>query len=117
MCTKTPTEGGDKKPFVKHKGQPTNQHGRGYNNNYQNITSRKGTLLRADPDLRGHIFKSKRNQSEQVVNFTTANDIIKRQAGTEYAQLVLESLKKEVESGPEEPAAVIKGDGTITKIE
>ena len=69
-----------------------------------------------DPDLCGHVFEVNCNRSEQVVNFTTVNDIIKVQVGTECDPFVLESLEKEVESGPEEPTAVTKEDGTMTKI-
>ena len=36
---------------------------------------------------------------------------------TECEPFVLKSLEKEVESGPKEPIAVLKEDGTMTKIE
>ena len=82
MDAKTPAAGGDRKPFVKHKGRPNNQHGRGYNNNRRDNTPRKEPFLGADPDLRGHVFKAKRNRSEHVVNLTTVDDIIKAQVWT-----------------------------------
>ena len=63
------------------------------------------------------MFEAKYNQSEQVVNFTTVNDIIKAHVGTECDPFILESLEKEVKSLPEEPAAVTKEDGVMTKIE
>ena len=63
------------------------------------------------------MFKATRNQSEQVFNFTTVDNIIKAQVGSECDPFVLESLEKEVESLPEEPAAVTKEDGSMTKIE
>ena len=63
------------------------------------------------------MFKAKHKRSEQVVNFTTVDDIIKAQVGTECDLFVLESLEKKVESLPEEPAVVTKEDGSITRIE
>ena len=54
---------------------------------------------------------------DQVVNFTTAEDTIKAQVGTECDLFVLGSLVKEVESIPEEPTAATKEDGAMTKIE
>ena len=63
------------------------------------------------------MFEAKRNRSEQVVNFTTVDDIIKAQVGTECDPFVLESLEKEVGSLPEEPTAVTKEDDSMTKIE
>ena len=74
MGAKTPAVGGEKKPFVKLEGRPNNQHG---NNNCRDNNPRKEKFLGADSDLRGHVFEAKRNQSEQVVNFTTVDDIIK----------------------------------------
>ena len=62
------------------------------------------------------MFEAKRNQSEQVVNFITVNDIIKAKVETECYPFVLESLEKKVKSGSEEPATVTKEDGTMTKI-
>ena len=43
--------------------------------------------------------------------------LFKAQVGTECDSFILESLEKEVESRPEEPTAVVKTDGTMTKIE
>ena len=65
------------------------------------------------------MFEAKRNRSEQAVNFTTVDDIIKAQVGTECDPFFLESLdlEKEVESGPKEPTAVTKEDGTMAKTE
>ena len=63
------------------------------------------------------MFEAKRNQLEQIVNFTTVDDTIKAQVGTECDPFILESLEKEVEFGPEEPTAVTKDDGIMTKIE
>ena len=87
------------------------------NNNRRDNTPRKEKFLGADPDLRRHVFEAKCNRSEQVVNFTTVDDIIKAQVRTECDPFVLESLRKEVESLPEEPTAVTKEDGSMTKIE
>ena len=101
-----------KKPFVKHKGRPNNQHDGRHNNNRRDDTIRKEKFLGANPDLREHVFGAKRNWSEHVVNFTTVDNIIKAQVGTECDQFVLKSLEKEVESGPKEPTAVTKEDGT-----
>ena len=70
-----------------------------------------------DPDLCGHVFEAKKNWSEQVANFTTVDDIIKARVGTECDPFVLESLEKEVKSGPKEPALVTTEDGLMTKIE
>ena len=117
MGAKAPTAGEEKKPFVKHEGRPNNQNGREYNNNHCDNTLRKENFLGADPDLCEHVFKAKRNWSEQVVNFTTVDKIIKAQVGTECDPFVLESLEKEIKSGPEKSKAVTKEDSTMTKIE
>ena len=101
MGAETPAAGGEKKPFIKHKYGTNNQHGKGYNNSCCDNTPRKEKFLRADPDLCGHVFEAKRNQSEQVVNFTTIDNIIKAHVGTECDPFVLES----------------KEDGSMTKIE
>ena len=111
MGAKTPAAGGEKKPFVKHEDQPNNQHGRGYNNSCHDNVPRKEKVLGADPDLGRHVFEAKCNRSEQVVTFTTVDDIIKAQVGTECDPFVLKSLEKEAESLPEESTAVIKEDG------
>ena len=74
-------------------------------------------FLEADPDLCGDVFKVKHNQSDQVVNFTTVDEITKAQAGTECDPFVRESLEKEVKSGPEEPTFVVKDGGTMKKTE
>ena len=63
------------------------------------------------------MFEAKHNQSEQIVNFTTINDIIKAQVRTECGPFVIESLEKEVKSGPKESTIITKEDGTVTKIE
>ena len=97
MGAKTPSADGEKKPFVKHEGQTNNQYGKGYNNSRHDNTLRKEKFLGADPDLRGHVFEAKRNQSEQVVNFATVNNIIKAQVRrTECDPFILKSLEKEV---------------------
>ena len=70
-----------------------------------------------DPALCGHVMEAKHNQSEPVVDITTADDITKAQVGTECGPFVLKILEKEIESGPEELKAVKKEDGTRTKIE
>ena len=54
------------------------------------------------------MFKARHNQSEQVVNLTTVDDIIKAQVGTECDPFVLGSLEKEVKSGPKDPTAATK---------
>ena len=74
---------------------------KGYNNSRRENTPRKEKFLGADPDLRGYVFEAKRNQSEQVVNFTTVKDIIKAQVGTECDPFVLKSLEKKIKSLPE----------------
>ena len=117
MGAETPAARGDKKPFVKYKVRPNNQHGERHNNNLRDNTTRKETFLGADPDLCGYMLEAKHNLSEQVVNFTTVNDIIKSQVGTECDSFVVESLEKEVESSPEVPTAVENDDGIMTKIE
>ena len=117
MCAKTPTEGKKKKPFVKHEGWTSNQHDGQHNANCRGNPVKKKKFLGVDPDICVHVFRAKSNQSEQVANFTTVNDIIKTQVGTECDSFVLESLEKEVKSGPEEPAPVLNEDGTMTKIE
>ena len=61
-----------------------------------------------DPALCGHVMEAKHNQSEPVVDITTADDITKAQVGTECDTFVLESLKKEVKSGPKEPTAGVE---------
>ena len=117
MGTKTPAAGGEKKPFIKHKGRPNNGHYRQRNNNCRNNIPRQEKFLVADPDFHGHVFKAKCNQSEQVVNFATVDDIIKAHVGTECDPFVLESLDKEVRSGPEVHKAAEKSNGTMTMIE
>ena len=61
---------------------------------------------------------SKPNATDQNRPLTSppVDDIIKAHVGTECDQLVLASLEKEVESGPEEPPAVVKDNGIMTKI-
>ena len=117
MSAKTPAAGREKKPFIKHKGRPNDQHGGRNNNNRRDNTPRKEKFLGADPDLRGHVFKANHNQSEQVVTFTTVDNIIKAQIGTGCDSFILRSLEKEVESGPKEPTAAEKTGGIMTKIE
>ena len=63
------------------------------------------------------MLKAKRNRSKQVANFTTTNDIVKAQVGTECDSFFLESLEKEVKIGPNEPIIVTKDDGSMSKIE
>ena len=82
MGTKTPATGGEKKPFVKHEGQSINQHGGWHNANRRGNTIRKEKFLGANSNLRGHAFEAKCNGSEQVVNFTTVDNIIKAHVGT-----------------------------------
>ena len=71
-------------------------------------------FLGVDSDLCGRVFEAKCNQSEQIANFTTVDNIIKAQVGTECGPLVIESLEKEVESGLKKPAPVTTEDGLVT---
>ena len=89
MGIKTPAEGRENKPFVKHKGQSNNQHGGRHNANCRDNHIKKQKFLGADPDLCGHLFEAKRNRSEKVANFTTVNNIIKAQVGSECDTFVL----------------------------
>ena len=61
------------------------------------------------------MFKAKHNQSEQVINFTTVGDITKAHVRTECDPCVVRYLEKEVETGPNEPTAAKKEDGTMVK--
>ena len=63
------------------------------------------------------MFEGKHNQSEQIVNFTTVNSIIKAQVGTECDSFVPKSLENEVKSGPKEPVPNYNEDGTMSKTE
>ena len=63
------------------------------------------------------MFGAKRNPSEQVANFTAVNVVVKAQVGTECDPFVLESLEREIESGPEEPLPVTIKDGLVAKTE
>ena len=47
------------------------------------------------------MLEVKRRQSEQVVSFTTVDDIVKAQVGTECESFVVESLEKEVKIVPD----------------
>ena len=117
MGAKYTVADGEKKPFVKHEGRLNNHYSRGYNKSCRENTPRKEQFLGADPDLCGHMYETKHNRSEQVVNFTTVDDIIKAQVGTECNPFILESIEKEVKSLFEEPTAVTKEGGSMTKIE
>ena len=57
-------------------------------------------------NLRGKILEAKRNRSEQVANFKTADDLLKAQVGTEYNPFVLESRKQDSKARPPEPTPV-----------
>ena len=63
------------------------------------------------------MFETKRNRSDQVINFTTVDDITKAQVRNECDPFVLESLEKEFESVPKEPTPVLTEDGMMTKTE
>ena len=90
--TKTPAANGEKKPLVKHEGQTDNQHDRQNNSHHRNNTPGEENFLGSDPGLRGYVFETKNNRSEQVVNFITVNTIIKAQVGTECDSFVFGSL-------------------------
>ena len=73
---------GEQYPVSKHKGRPPYYGGRNNTNinNNTNYNSRD-KFLGADPNLCGKVFEAKHNQSEQVVNLKTVNDLIKAQVG------------------------------------
>ena len=117
MGTETPAKGGEIKPVVKSKGQSNNQH-RGRNNaNCRGNYIKKEKFLGNDPNFCGHVFKPKHNRSEQVANFTTVNDIVKAQVGTESDPFTLNSLEKEVKSDPGELVPVTAEDGVVSRDE
>ena len=64
-----------------------------------------------------YVFEAKRNQPEQVANFTTVNNTTKIQVGTECDPFVLEPFEDEVKSGPEEPSPITKEEGAMTEVE
>ena len=117
MGAETPVKGRETKPGVKRRGRSSNQHGRCSNTNCHDNFIKKEKYLGGDPNLLGHVFKTKRNQSEQVANFNAIDEVIKAQVGPECDPFVLESLEKEFESGPKKPATVLKENDTMTKIE
>ena len=111
MGTNTPAAGGEQKNVVKHEGRPPYHNNVNRNNNYNT----REKILGADSNLRGKVFEAKRNCSEQVADFKTVDDLIKAQVGTEYDQVVLESLEQDSIAGPPEPVpvyAVIKAVDT-----
>ena len=55
------------------------------------------------------MFEAKRNQSEQVVNFTKIDEIIKSQVGTKCDPFVLKLLEKETITTPSKPTPVTIG--------
>ena len=92
MVIKTPIGGGENKPVAKHNSGSNNQHGQRHNANCPDNYIKKETFLGADPDFHGHVFEAKHNQSEHAPNFTTVENIIKTQVGTECDRFVLKSL-------------------------
>ena len=115
MGVKSTAEGGEKKTVVKHEGPLYNLQSGQHNANCRGNHIKKEKFLVADPDLHRHVFKAKRNRSEQVADFTTVNNIIKAQVGSECDTFVLQYLEQEAESGPKEPAPVSNEDGATTK--
>ena len=74
---KTSAEGREKKPFAKHEGQQNKHHDGRHNANCHENTTKKEHFWEVDLDFCGHVFEAKHTQSEQVVNLTTVNDIIR----------------------------------------
>ena len=67
------------KHVVKSEGRSSNQDGGRNNATRRDNYIKKVKFLGADPNPRGHVFEAKLNQSQQVVNFTVANCIVKGQ--------------------------------------
>ena len=83
MGADTSTAGGEAKPVMKHKGRPPYHGGcNTVNRNNNNTYNNREEFLGLDTDLHGKVFEAKRNQSEQVANFKTVDDLIKAQVGT-----------------------------------
>ena len=115
MGAKTPAEGGETKPIAKHGGRSNNQNGGRHNVNLRDNYIKKEKFVEADPDLCGHVFEANHNQTEQVTNFTTVDNIIKAQVRTECDSFVLASLEIEVESDPKESTPVTAENSSMTK--
>ena len=118
MGTNTPTAGGEQKPDVKHEGR-SSYHGGGRNNSNRNNNNHntRGKILGADANLCRKVFEAKRNQSEQVASFKTANNLIKAQVGTEYDPFVLESLEQDSIASPQELAPVYMAKVAVTDLD
>ena len=63
------------------------------------------------------MFEAKHNQSEQVVNLKTVNDLIKAHVGTKYDPFVLESPNQETIAGPPEPTPVYMAKAADTDLD
>ena len=78
MGAETPAEDGETKPVVKSRDRSRNQHdGHNNTNRRDNNINKKEKFVGEDTSLCGHVFEAKRNQSEQVANFTAVTNIFK----------------------------------------
>ena len=77
MGADTPAVGGEEKPIVKTDGKSTYHHGGRNNASHRDNFPKEEKFLGADPNLRGQVFKAKRNRSDQVANFNLVNKLIK----------------------------------------
>ena len=78
MGTKTPAEGGEKKPPIKNEGGiAAGNLRRGNYNNFNKQFMKKENFLGVDPDLQGFVFEAVGNRTQQITNFATVNTRIK----------------------------------------
>lgn len=113
---KTPAEGDETTHVVKSKGRTNTKQG-GHNTANRRATYiKKEKCLGVDPNVCGHVFEAKRNQSEHVSNFTIVNDTPKAHTETICDTFVIKSPEKETKTFPNKQKPVTADDGSMLKM-